>query len=316
MDKIRHSPFYRSTLTPTQMMGEVLIALIPVCIMSVVKFGFKAFLMILVGAASSVFFEWAYNKYKNREQTIGDLSAAVTGVLLGLSFTVTAPFWMIILSSFIAIIIIKELPGGLGKNILNPAVFARVLMKVLFSPIVTYWVSPLPDMVSTATPLAYLSNHAEVLSPYLPSIYDMFMGNIGGNIGDVVKWPIILAFLFLSWRKTINPIMPITMLVGLYLTTLLFGKSDYLFALYHVLSGTAMFGAVFMLTEYTTSPLTIKGKFYYSLFIGILIGILRHSFNLPGGVGVAILTGNLLAPVFDKIGSDEIYNLNKPTKLF
>ncbi len=316
MEKIKNAPFYRSTLTPTQMMGEVLISLIPVCIMAIVKFGIRAFYMMAVGVSSAVLFEHLWCMYKKKPTTIGDLSAVVTGLLLSLCYTVKIPMWMIVFGSFVAIIIIKELPGGLGQNKLNPAAFARVLCKILFTPLVAQWVLPGPDMISTATPLEYLSNGATAISPYLPSINDMFMGNIGGNIGDVVKWPIIISFIFLSWRKTINPIMPITMLVGLFLTTLLFGKSDPMFALYHVLSGTAMFGAVFMVTEYTTCPLSVRGKVYYSLFIGIIVGILRYLTGLPGGVGVAILLGNLLAPVFDRIATNNVYNYEQPVNPF
>lgn len=145
---------------------------------------------------------------------------------------------------------------------------------------------------------------------------DLFMGNIGGNIGEPVKWAIIVGYVYLVARRTINPWMPIAMLTGLFLTTLLFGQSDYYYALYHVLTGTAMFGAVFMVTDYTSGPVNYNARVIYALFIGIMTGILRYTLDLPGGLGVAILTMNLFAPIFDMLFVPRVFGFKKPISVF
>lgn len=316
MDKIIKAPFYRARTYTNNIMLDVIIALIPVSIMAVVKFGFRSLLFMATGIISAVIWEMICNKLKGEESSIGDLSACVTGLLLGLSFAITTPLWIIILATFIAIVLVKQLPGGIGKNTFNPAVFARVAIKIILTPFITNWVSPLPDMISSATPLEHIGNRMESVPEGVASIYDLFMGNIGGNIGETVKWAIILGYIYLALRKTINPWMPIAMIGGLFFTTLLFGQSDYNFALYHILSGTAMFAAVFMVTDYSSGPLNHRARIFYALAIGILTGIIRYLFNLPGGVGVSILIMNFLAPVFDRANPPRVFGFRNPISTF
>ena len=299
MSKQLNAPFLRTKATDQGIMRDVLIALAPVSMMAVINFGYRALMMLVLGVVSAVFFEYAYQKLTNREVTVRDLSAAVTGLLLGLSLPVNAPLWMVVFGTAVAILVIKQLPGGIGRNTFNPAVFSRVLITILFSPLITDWVLPGTDGVTAATPLSFIGDGSRAVPAEAPSFYDAFMGHIGGNMGEMVKWAILLGFAYLVIRRVISVWVPLAMLAGLFLTTLLFGESDPSFALYHVITGTAMFAAIFMVTDYTSGPLVFKAKIYYALLIGILTGVIRYSFALPGGVGIAILIMNLLAPVLD-----------------
>lgn len=294
-----NAPFLRASVKTPDIMRDVLIALIPVSIMAVVNFGLRSLWIILIGISSSVVFEYIYQRLTKQEVTIKDLSAAVTGLLVALSYPSNVPFWIILLGSFIAIVLVKQMAGGLGKNIFNPAVFSRVLMKVLFTPIITNWIAPGPDTVSAATPLAFVGNGEKSILAGGPDLSQIFWGDIGGGIGETVKWAIILGFLYLVFRKIIKFEMPLAVMGGLFLTAMLFGESDLNFALYHVLSGTAMFAAVFMVTDYTSSPLNRRARFLYALLIGVLTGVIRQLFDLPGGIGIAILIMNLAAPLLE-----------------
>ena len=299
MNKTRTSPFLRTPASTRGIMMDVLIALLPVSVMAVVQFGIKSLVMMLLGITSAVLFEFLYQRFTGKRITIRDLSAAVTGLLVALSYPVTAPLWIIVLGSFIAIVVIKQLSGGIGKNHLNPAVFSRVLIKILFTPIITRWVLPGPDLVSTATPLEFIGNGQTAIAQGAPEMNALFFGAIGGGIGETVKWAIILGGLYLVFRRVISLKIPLATLAGLFFMGMLFGKSSLEFATYHVLSGTAMFAAVFMVTDYSSGPLNHRARVYYGLSIGILTGMIRYLFALPGGIGVAILIMNILAPIYD-----------------
>lgn len=295
----KRAPFLHTVDTSFSMMRDMLIALIPVSVMAVVRFGWRAALFIVCGIGSAVLFEYLFQKFTDREITIRDGSAAVTGLLLALSYPSTAPLWIIFFSTFVAIVLIKQLAGGIGRNFLNPAVFTRVLTKILFTPLITNWVMPGPDAVSTVTPLVHIGGGQSLLPPEVPGFYDVFMGHIGGNIGEPVKWAILLGFLYLVIRRVIRFEVPLATLGGLFLVNMLFGRSNLEFALYHVLTGTAMFAAVFMVTDYSTSPLNRRARFYFALGVGILTGVIRHVFQLPGGIGVSILLMNLAVPALE-----------------
>ncbi len=305
------APFIRSEATTHGIMRDVLIALIPVSAMAIVYFGIRSLHMIILGIGSAVFFEYFYQKVMKKESTLKDLSAAVTGLLIALSLPPTAPLWIVLFGTAVAIIFVKQLPGGIGKNTFNPAVFSRVLIKILFTPLITNWVLPGPDAVSSATPLSLIGSDTSVSAlisfSEVPSFYDVFMGNIGGNIGETVNWAILLGFACFVIRKVICFWVPISMLGGLFLTILLFGKSDFNIALYHLTIGTAMFAAVFMVTDYTSGPMIKKARIYYVLLIGIITGVLRILFYLPGGVGIAILIMNVLAPVLDGVCTPRVF---------
>lgn len=299
MKTMTKAPFLRSPMTTDVIMRDVMIALIPVCVMAVVHFGFRVILMLIVGMFSAVFFEYAFQKYTKQTVTIDDLSAAVTGLLVALSYPVTAPFWILLLGSFIAIVCVKQCAGGLGKNYFNPAVFSRVLIKILFTPWMTNWVSPGLDAVSVATPLEFIGNGQNALANNLPPLTDLLVGNIGGGIGETTKWAIAIGFVYLVARRVIRWEVPVATLAGLFLMGMLFSGSNVTYALYHVLSGTAIFAAVYMVTDYSSSPMHRKARIFYALAIGILTGLIRYAFDFPGGIGIAILLMNLIAPLFD-----------------
>ena len=307
MTKNLKAPFIKSKDRDASIMRDVLIALVPVSVMSIINFGYKSLVMMVVGMVSAVLFEYTFQKIMKKQVTIRDLSAVVTGLLLGLSLPPTAPLWILVFGTGVAIVLVKQMPGGIGRNTFNPAVFSRVLIKILFSSQITNWILPGTDAVSTATPLTYIGDGAQSIPKEAPSFYDLFMGNIGGNIGEMVKWAILIGFIYLVVRRVISFWVPIATLTGLFLTTMLLGGSDIEFALYHVLSGTAMFAAVFMVTDYTSGPLNKKAKVYYGLMIGILTGLIRYSFDLPGGIGIAILIMNVFAPILDGICTPRVF---------
>lgn len=315
MSLIAKAPYFRTRRSTDVIMRDVLIALIPVSIMAIVNFGIKSLFMILLGIGSAIFFEFLVQKIQGKETTISDFSAAVTGLLVALSYPVTAPYWIVLLGTFIAIVLVKQLPGGLGKNRLNPAVFSRVFIKITLTPYMTNWVTPGPDIVATATPLEFIGNGQTDIAQGAPQMMDVFMGNIGGGIGETTKWAILLGAAYLIFRKVIHGGVPLATLVGLFVTALLFSKSNYEYALYHVLSGTVMFASVFMVTDYSSSPLNPKAKIYFALAIGILTGILRFSFGLPGGIGAAILLMNLCTDFFDSKANPRVFGFKASRKL-
>lgn len=280
-------------------MLNVIIALLPVIGAALYKFGIRVLFMVLVGLFSAVAFEHLFKILKKEKSTISDLSAVVTGLLVALSYPVTAPYWILILGSFIAIVLIKQVSGGLGRNQLNPAVFSRVIIKILFTPIMTNWVLPGPDLQSTATPLTLIGNGQNAVTPALSPLTDLFLGHMGGGIGEVVKWAILLGYLYLVITKTINWEVPVASIAGLFLMGMLFGKSNLTYATYHILAGTALFASVFMVTDYSSTPLNRKARFYFALGVGLLTGIIRYAFDFPGGIGIAILIMNVLSPFLD-----------------
>lgn len=315
MSRLKEPPFYRTNITTQKIMRDVLISLIPIIVMSVYYFGIGSLILISTGIISAVLFEYGFQKLTNQSTKIKDLSAAVTGCLVGLSYPITAPIWIVLLGSFIAIFV-KEISGGIGKNTFNPAVFSRVFIKIILTPYMTNWVTPLPDMVSTATPLEFIGNGKNFIESGAPQFMDVFMGNIGGGIGETVKWAILLGLVYLVYRKVIRLEVPVAAILGLFFTTLLFGKSDYQYAFYHVISGTFLFAAVFMVTDYTSGPLNPRGRIYYAIGIGVLTGIIRYVFNLPGGVGISILIMNILAPLIDAFTVPKVFGHKSSSVLY
>lgn len=296
----KRAPFLHTNDSSFGIMRDMLIALVPVSVMAVVRFGWRAALFIVCGIGSAVLFEYLFQRFTHRDSTISDGSAAVTGLLLALSYSVTTPLWIIFFSTFVAIVGVKQLAGGIGRNHLNPAVFTRVFTKILFTPLITNWVTPGADAVSTATPLQFIGNGQKVIAEGAPSLEAVFFGQIGGNLGETVKWAILLGMLYLVVRRVIRIEVPLATMAGLFLMGMLFGESDLQFALYHVLSGTALFAAVFMVTDYSTSPLNREARIYFALGVGMLAGVIRHVFDLPGGIGIAILVMNLLTPALEQ----------------
>ena len=306
---ISSSPHAQSPVTTQTIMRDVLIALIPAMLGSVYFFGFRSLLVTLVSAAACVFFEWGFCKVRKLHCKTYDLSAVVTGVLLAFVCPVTIPYWTIILGDFFAIVLVKMLFGGLGKNIVNPALAGRAF---LFSwpVLMSNWVKvgfdnaagllSTADAVTAATPMSAMHQGA------LPeeSILDMFLGNIGGCIGETSALLLIIGFVYLLYRKVITARIPLAYIGTVAILAFLFpqGNDRIAWMAAQVFGGGLMLGAIFMATDYVTSPLTKLGQIVYGIGCGIITILIRYFGGYSEGVTYAILCMNACAVLLDKVG--------------
>ena len=306
---ISSSPHAHSPVTTQTIMRDVLIALIPAMLGSIYFFGFRSLLVTLVSAAACVFFEWGFCKVRKLHCKTYDLSAVVTGVLLAFVCPVTIPYWTIILGDFFAIVLVKMLFGGLGKNIVNPALAGRAF---LFSwpVLMSNWVKvgfdnaagllSTADAVTAATPMSAMHQGA------LPeeSILDMFLGNIGGCIGETSALLLIIGFVYLLYRKVITARIPLAYIGTVAILAFLFpqGNDRIAWMAAQVFGGGLMLGAIFMATDYVTSPLTKLGQIVYGIGCGIITILIRYFGGYNEGVTYAILCMNACAVLLDKIG--------------
>ena len=309
------SPHLKVNRSSQWVMQQVLVALIFPFIAAIYFFGWRVILMVGLGIVSALLAEYGYQKLTNKTVTIQDGSAAITGVLISLSLPVTAPLWTIVIGNLFAIIVVKQLPGGIGRNLFNPAVAARVMLKLFFSPWITNWVLPGPDLVSTATPLEAIGNWTPVVGAEVPGLWDLFVGNqLGGPVGETSKLMILLGMAYLVARRIIPLQLPLLYLSGLGIVTALYGDFSYVYYMTHLLTGTAFFAATYMVTDYSSQPLTPDGKIIFALLAGILTGIIRIVFDFPGGVGIAILIMNGCSPWLDSYLAPKIYGHKKRIK--
>ena len=306
---ISSSPHAHSPVTTQTIMRDVLIALIPAMLGAIYFFGFRSLLVTLVSAAACVFFEWGFCKLRKLHCKTYDLSAVVTGVLLAFVCPVTIPYWTIILGDFFAIVLVKMLFGGLGKNIVNPALAGRAF---LFSwpVLMSNWVKvgfdnaagllSTADAVTAATPMSAMHQGA------LPeeSILDMFLGNIGGCIGETSALLLIIGFVYLLYRKVITARIPLAYIGTVAILAFLFpqGNDRIAWMAAQVFGGGLMLGAIFMATDYVTSPLTKLGQIVYGIGCGIITILIRYFGGYSEGVTYAILCMNACAVLLDKIG--------------
>lgn len=306
---ISSSPHAHSPVTTQTIMRDVLIALVPALLGSIYFFGFRALLVTLVSAAACVFFEWGFCKVRKLHCKTYDLSAVVTGVLLAFVCPVTIPYWTIILGDFFAIVLVKMLFGGLGKNIVNPALAGRAF---LFSwpVLMSNWVKvgfdnaagllSTADAVTAATPMSAMHQGA------LPeeSILDMFLGNIGGCIGETSALLLIIGFIYLLYRKVITARIPLAYIGTVAILAFLFpqGNDRIAWMAAQVFGGGLMLGTIFMATDYVTSPLTKLGQIVYGIGCGVITILIRYFGGYSEGVTYAILCMNACAVLLDKIG--------------
>lgn len=289
-------------------MSQVIIALLFPFAAAIYFFGIRVLLMVLVGVGTCVIAEATYQKLLRRKMTVRDGSAAITGFLIALSLPSTAPLWTIVVGSLFAIVIVKQLPGGIGRNVFNPAVAARVMLKIFFSPWITNWVLPGPDVIATATPLEGIGYFSSVIPEGVPSLWKLFLGiGLGGPVGETSKLMILLGMIYLIARRIISPQLPILYLLSLAVVTAVYGGFNFEYYMTHLLSGTAFFAAAYMVTDYSSQPLTPDGKIAFAIGAGVLTGIIRIVFNFPGGVGIAILIMNAASPVIDRYLTPRIY---------
>ena len=307
---VSSAPHLVTNMDTTKIMLMVLIGLAPSFLVSIYVFGMRVIALTAVCIAASMFFEWAWNKLMHKKQTVGDLSAAVTGTLIAFNVPAGLPYWIAIVGCFVAIIVVKQLFGGMGKNVVNPAITARIVLFISFATEMTTW--PLPrmaaDATSTATPLGVLAEGGAEL----PSNMQMFLGFIGGSMGEVSAIALLIGGLFLIWKKIISPIIPCCFIGTVFVFALIYyaatGNGDALqMAIFHVLAGGVMLGAFFMATDYVTSPLLPMGKVIFGIGCGLLTMIIRLWGQYPEGVSFSILIMNCLTPLIENFCQKRLY---------
>lgn len=293
---VSSNPHIRSHDTTAKIMLMVVIALLPASAFGIFHFGLRALLLILISIATCVLTEYTYEKLMHRKITIGDFSAVVTGLLLALNLPVSAPWWIPVFGGVFAILIVKQLFGGLGQNFMNPALGARCFLLISFTGRMTNFAF---DGFTGATPLAALKAGESV------NLMDMFLGNTAGTIGETSVLAILLGAAILLWFGIIDLRIPGTYLASFALFAVLFGghglDGQYLVA--QLCGGGLMLGAFFMATDYVTTPITKKGQLVYGCILGILTGLFRIFGNAAEGVSYAIIIGNLLVPLIEKLTS-------------
>ena len=308
------NPHIRNNEDTRSIMLDVIIALCPALIMSVIRFGFRALISVLVSVVSAMFFEWLYRKLMNKTQTLGDLSAAVTGVLLAFVCPVTLPYWMLIVGNFFAIFLVKQLYGGLGKNFLNPALAGRAALVACYASAMTSWSKV--DAATGATPMALLkASDMEALTAAYP-IKDMAIGFISGSAGEVSALMLLIGGVYLIVRKVISWQTPVAYIATVAVVTFLFprGNDPMTFMLYNVLGGGLFLGAFFMATDYVTSPVTKKGQLIFGLGCGLITVFIRYFGSYPEGVCYSILIMNCTTWLLDKYIRPTIYGAVKKEK--
>ena len=295
---VQAPPHIHSQESTRRLMLLVLISLLPALVAATCLFGLRALLLSACCIVFCVGFEYLACRMWKRPNSIGDLSAAVTGLLLALNLPVTLPIPMAAIGCFFAIVIVKQLLGGIGQNFVNPALAARVMLLVSFAQPMTHWVLPgqpaSPDAVTSATPLGMLALEG---SGELPSYWQLFIGMHGGSLGETCIAALLIGGVFLLLTKVIRPVIPLTYLGAVAVFCFLLGEDP----LYHLMSGGVVLGAFFMATDYSTCPITDKGKFIYALGCAVITVVIRCFGSYPEGVSFSILLMNLCTPLIDRL---------------
>ncbi len=302
MENLLHisvSPHIHGNKSTRGFMLDVILALLPATIAGTIIFGAGALLVIALCVGTCVVSEFLFNLILKRKQTIGDLSAVVTGLLLALNLPANVPLWQAIVGSVFAIIIVKCFFGGLGCNIVNPAITARVFMLVAFGSMAAP-AFPL-DAVAGATPLVQLSEGT------VPAIKDLFLGTIGGAIGETCSLALLIGGAYLLIRKVISWHIPVSFIATVFIFSLFVEGFDFTAALAWVLSGGLLIGAFFMATDYVTSPTTPLGSIIFGIGAGLITALIRFWGGYPEGVSFAILLMNILTPFIDKLTARKVF---------
>ncbi|MBR1641823.1 MAG: RnfABCDGE type electron transport complex subunit D [Butyrivibrio sp.] len=307
LKRVSSNPHVRSRTTTSNIMMWVVIALLPATGFGIYNFGLNALIIILISVASAVLSEFIYEKALHKPVTIGDFSAVVTGLLLALNLPSTVPFWVPILGSVFAIILVKQLFGGLGQNFMNPALGGRCFLVLSFPALMTNFVT---DTYTGATPLANLKNGVEV------NVMDMIIGRTGGTIGETSMLCIVIGAMILFAVGIIDYVIPFTYIISFVIFVGLFGGYGFNFAYIaaHLAGGGLMLGAFFMATDYVTCPITPKGKVIYGIILGLLTGIFRIFGANAEGVSFAIVITNLLVPLIEKFTIPRAFGIKKTAK--
>ena len=320
------NPHIRSNETTRSIMLDVIIAMLPALVWAVIWFGVKALTLTAVSVIGCMFWEWLYRRLMKKPQSVGDLSAVVTGMLLAFVCPVTTPYWMIIIGDFFAIVVVKQLFGGIGKNFVNPALAGRAFLLGSYAGVMTTWIdatqnkAPLmgstADIVTAATPLAYMKtgNMAGLTETY--SVMDMFLGKTGGSLGEISAAMLILGGLYLIWRKVINWQTPVAYIATVAVLSFLFPKagSSLEWMLYSIFGGGLMLGAFFMATDYATSPVTKKGQLVFGIGCGLFTVLIRYFGSYNEGVCYSIMVMNLCVALIDKYTKPTRFGVVKSDK--
>lgn len=310
---VASSPHIRGNFRTNRIMMDVVIALMPALFVGIWKFGVQALILTLVTIGSAVAAEWLYSVITRSRNTVVDCSAVVTGLLLAMTLPSTVPYWQAAIGSVFAIVIVKALCGGLGQNIFNPALAARAFMLLLWPVSMVRYMEPGVDGVTAATPLHHM------VMPALPeqSILDMFLGNTPGSIGEISALGLLIGGAYLVYRKVISVRIPAAYLGTVAVLTLVFAKTEepLMWMLYSLVSGGVMLGAIFMATDYATSPVTPKGQIIYGIGCGALTVLFRYYGLFPEGVTYAILLMNACVWVIDRYTAPRRFGVKKGGKV-
>lgn len=299
------SPHRRDNVSTQKIMLMVIIALLPSVVASAIYFGFRAILLIAICVATCVLTEFVCRKLMKRNQTISDLSACVTGILLALNLPVTLPIWEAVIGSFVAIAVVKQLFGGIGQNFANPAIVGRIVLMLSFTADMTTWAIP-----------KYYQNSGEVITGATPlvsgdaSYLDLFLGNVGGCLGETSALAILIGGLLLIVMKVISPSAPISFIGTVAILTAITGGD----VGYQVLAGGLLLGAFFMATDYSTTPITEKGRIIFGIGCGIITFVIRNYGGYPEGVSFSILLMNVLTPYIDRLTMSKPVGAKYPEK--
>lgn len=309
---VSSTPHIRSTDTTTKIMADVCIALIPTTVMGIYFYGSNAILVILLSVLSCLFFEYMFQKIAKKTITINDYSAVVTGLLLALNLPPDVPVFVPIVGAFVAIVIIKQLFGGLGQNFMNPALGARAFLLASYPTSMT---SYSVDGVTSATPLAVIK-HTSSFLPTATDYTNALVGNIGGCIGEVSALAIIIGAIYLFYKKIITWHIPTAYLGTSFILFFIFGRSGLFTGLpiYELLLGGILLGSFFMATDYASSPITPKGKIIFGVGCGILTVVIRVHGGYPEGVSYSILLMNLCVPLIDRYTRPRVFGIKKEAK--
>ena len=304
---VSSSPHISSPVKTKNIMLDVIIALIPALIASVYYFGPRALVVVCVTVASCVISEYISRKVMKRPQTIGDLSAVVTGILLAFNYPVGLPLWIAAVGGVVAIVMVKQMFGGLGHNFANPAITARIILMTSFALRMTTWVAPCAwrgtvDATSTATPLALMaSGNTEALPTYL----QMFLGERAGTLGETCIVALLIGGIYMVAKKVISPIIPVCYIATVFVFSAILGQDPVM----QILSGGLFLGAIFMATDYVTSPITNKGKVIYAIGCGLITVMIRVFGSLPEGVSFSILLMNILTPHIENLTTPKSFGV-------
>lgn len=296
---VEPSPHIRSGWTTQKIMLNVIIALLPALVAATIIFGPRALVLTVICCTCCVLFEWLFSLVTKRPNTISDLSAIVTGMLLAFNLPVDLPVYMAVIGCFVAIVIVKCLFGGIGQNFANPAITARIVLMLSFTASMTRWTAPLSwlgdgaDAVSSATPLAASAEE-------LPKLIDMFLGIRGGCLGETCVAALLVGGVYLIAMGLVKPVTPLAFIGTVAVCSLLYSGFDFTFTLYQLMSGGLVLGAFFMATDYSTTPLTCKGKLIFGIGCGLITFAIRQFATLPEGVSYSILVMNCLTPLIER----------------